>query len=159
MLVPAEAGAFFVHPRNNPVEMIFTGIVLANDFASPLKVGSNNLGGGWPIEQSPNEHLMTVANRFTGARSASAADRFQFWKADTVPHAEGYDTAASYPAQANYQAEYAARTKQPPTAFQLAARWLVCLLWGRAPRLPHCLRRMVAMWISVSTTAAAMPAA
>jgi hypothetical protein len=96
VLGPAEAGAFFVHPRNNPVEMIFTGIVRANDFALPLKVGSNYIGGGWPFEQSPNERLMTVANGFTGARSASAADRFQFWKGDTVPHAEGYDTNFLY---------------------------------------------------------------
>lgn len=96
VLGPAEAGAFFVHPRNNPVEMIFTGIVRANDFALPLKVGSNYIGGGWPIEQSPNERLMTVAKGFTGARSASAADRFQFWKGDTVPHAEGYDTNFLY---------------------------------------------------------------
>ncbi|MBL9143555.1 MAG: carboxypeptidase regulatory-like domain-containing protein [Verrucomicrobiaceae bacterium] len=96
ILAPGEAGAFFVHPRNSPITMAFVGIVRANDFAVPLKVGSNYLGGGWPIDQSPNDRAMTLANGFTGGRSSTTADNFQLWKGDTVLHAEGYDTHFLY---------------------------------------------------------------
>lgn len=96
ILGPAEAGAFFVHPRNEPLVMSFVGIVRANDFAMPIKVGANYIGGGWPIDQSPNDRGMTLAYGFTGARSAPAADRFQMWKGDTTFHAEGYDTHFLY---------------------------------------------------------------
>lgn len=96
ILGPAEAGAFFVHPRNEPVVMSFVGIVRANDFAMPIKVGTNYIGSGWPIDQSPNDRAMTLAYGFTGARSATAADRFQMWKGDSVSHAEGYETHFLY---------------------------------------------------------------
>ena len=96
ILAPGEAGAFFVHPRNSPITMAFVGVVRANDFAMPLKVGSNYMGGGWPIDQSPNDRAMTVANGFTGGRSSTVADNFQFWKGDTVLHAEGYETHFLY---------------------------------------------------------------
>ena len=96
ILSPGEAGAFFVHPRNSPITMSFVGIVRANDFAVPLKVGTNYIGGGWPIDQSPNDRLMSVANGFTGARSSTNADRFQLWKGDIVLHAEGYETHFLY---------------------------------------------------------------
>jgi hypothetical protein len=76
--------------------MSFVGIVRSNDFALHLKAGSNYIGGGWPIDQSPNERLMSVTNGFTGARSSSNADRFQFWKGDIVLHAEGYETHFLY---------------------------------------------------------------
>lgn len=89
ILSPGEAGAFFVHPRNSPITMSFVGIVRANDFAVPLKVGTNYIGGGWPIDQSPNERLMSVTNGFTGVGSSTNADRFQLWKGDIVLHAEG----------------------------------------------------------------------
>lgn len=96
ILGPGEAGAFFVHPRNNPITMSFVGVVRANDFAAPLKVGTNYLGSGWPTDQSPNDRRMTVANGFTGGRSSATADKFQLWKGDVVPHAEGYDTHFLY---------------------------------------------------------------
>jgi len=89
-------GAFFVHPRNNPITMSFVGVVRANDFAAPLKVGTNYLGSGWPIDQSPNDRRMSVANGFTGGRSSATSDKFQLWKGDVVPHAEGYDTHFLY---------------------------------------------------------------
>ncbi|WP_208300297.1 SdrD B-like domain-containing protein [Prosthecobacter fusiformis] len=94
ILGPGEAGAFYVHPRNNSLVMSFVGIVRSNDFAVVLNVGNNYLGGGWPIDQSPNERVMTVANGFTGARTSSASDRFLIWKGDTGIHTEGYDTGA-----------------------------------------------------------------
>jgi len=92
ILGPSEAGSFFVHPRNSPVVMSFVGIVRANDFAVPLRAGTNYIGSGWPLDQSPNQRLMTLGNGFTGGRSSIKADRFQVWKGDTVDHAEGYET-------------------------------------------------------------------
>ena len=91
-----EAGAFFVHPRNTEVNMFFVGIVRANDFVTPLKVGTNYIGGGWPIDQSPADRHMSVSNGFTGGRSSTAADRFQFWNGDTTSRAEGYETHFLY---------------------------------------------------------------
>jgi hypothetical protein len=90
---PGEAGIFFVHPLNNAVVLSFAGIVRANDFAMPLQVGANFIGGGWPIDQSPNDRVMTVANGFTGARVPASADRFQIWKGDAGLPAPGYGTA------------------------------------------------------------------
>jgi hypothetical protein len=95
ILAPGESGAFYVHPRNNPILLTFVGIVRSNDFAVTLKPGSNYVGGGWPIDQSPNDRLMSVANGFTGGRSASASDRFQIWKGDAGLPAEGYDTGTT----------------------------------------------------------------
>jgi large repetitive protein len=99
VLAPCEAGTFFVHPHNLPVTMPFVGQVRANDFVCPLKQGLNYLGGGWPIDQSPMDRAMTLANGFIGARSSTNADRFQLWVGDLTPLAEGYETHFLY----NYQ--------------------------------------------------------
>lgn len=76
--------------------MSFVGIVRANDFAVPLIAGTNYIGSGWPLDQSPNQRLMTLSNGFTGGRSSSTSDRFQMWKGDSVDHAEGYETHFLY---------------------------------------------------------------
>ena len=96
ILGPAESGTFFVHPRNLPSTMAFVGIVRANDFALLLKPGPNFIGGGWPLDQSPNDRQMSVANGFTGARSSTLSDRFQMWKGDVSTTAQGYETHFLY---------------------------------------------------------------
>lgn len=63
---------------------------------TPLKVGSNYIGGGWPIDQSPADRHMSVSTGFTGGRSSTVADRFQFWNGDATAHAEGYETHFLY---------------------------------------------------------------
>ena len=106
VLAPGESGAFYVHPRNNPIVLTFVGIVRSNDFAVRLKTGSNYVGGGWPIDQSPNDRLMTIANGFTGARSASTADRFQIWKGDAGLPAQGYDTGTTVHPLEGYETHF-----------------------------------------------------
>jgi len=96
ILGPGEGGAFYVHPRNNPLILTIVGIVRSNDYAVRLLVGNNYLGGGWPIDQSPHERLMTVANGFTGARSSSRADQFLIWKGDIGIHTDGYDSGTNH---------------------------------------------------------------
>ena len=97
ILGPCEAGTTFVHPKHATVSLSFVGIVRANDFACPIKVGTNYIGGGWPIDQSPNDRLMTVANGFTGARTAASSDRMLFWKGDlSAATPEGYVTHYLY---------------------------------------------------------------
>jgi hypothetical protein len=89
--VLAPSAGAFVHPKNSPVAMIFTGTVRANDLISPLPAGSTLVGSGWPIDQSVTTRNMTVATGFFSNRSPTLADKVLFWNGDTTPGATGYN--------------------------------------------------------------------
>ncbi len=99
---------FFVHPRNGPVNLLFSGWVRTNAFARPIVQGNNFVGGGWPVAQSPASRGMSVAGGFTGARSALASDLMQFWAGDTSLLGVGY--------QSLYLLETATRHQWTPQA-------------------------------------------
>ncbi len=45
-----------------------------------------------PLDQSPGARGMSVAGGFTGASSASRADRMQIWLGDQTPGVSGYES-------------------------------------------------------------------
>jgi hypothetical protein len=59
--------------------------------AVPLSSGSNFIGGGWALDQSPVSRSMTVANAFTGSNNPALADKLQLWKGDSTPNESGYN--------------------------------------------------------------------
>ncbi|MBX7207515.1 MAG: putative Ig domain-containing protein [Verrucomicrobiaceae bacterium] len=85
---PAEA--MYVHCRTTPVSLVLSGHVRQNSFACPLKVGSNLIGSGFPMDQSPAMRQMTLANGFTGGRDPAKVDQIRFWAGDATTGAEAY---------------------------------------------------------------------
>lgn len=83
LITPLEG--MFLNPKTNPVPMTFVGAVRQNGVACPLIAGNSFVGGGWPLDESPNSRLMTVADGFTGSRLASTADQLRIWAGDVTP--------------------------------------------------------------------------
>ena len=88
-VVGANEG-LFLNPKTALVTVPLLGEVREIPFACPLQVGTNLIGAGWPMPQSPNSRGMTVANGFTGSSSAQNADRILTWKGDATPGTTGY---------------------------------------------------------------------
>ena len=87
-IVDAVEG-LFVTARSATVSQIFTGVVRETPCAIPLHAGSNLLGGGWSMAQSPNGRGMTLAAGFIGSNNPADADKIQRWKADSTGAGEG----------------------------------------------------------------------
>jgi uncharacterized repeat protein (TIGR01451 family) len=88
VIAPCEG--LFVHPRGGNVDAVIYGSVRTNKLACPLPVGSSFLGGGWPMDQSPNERAMSTTTGFSGSTSVGNADKLRLWIGDTTFGLEGY---------------------------------------------------------------------
>ena len=98
LMDPAEG--LFLTARSATVNQIFAGVVRETPFATPLVAGSNFVGGGWPMDQSPDSRGMTLAAGFTGSNNPASADRIQTWKADqtgTLDAGYNSDYLLNYP--------------------------------------------------------------
>ena len=80
----------YIHPKAGAVSLVQSGQVRQNAAACPLKTGPNMISGGWPMTQSPNSRLMTVANGFTGNPNPLHADKVLFWAGDDTSNLEAY---------------------------------------------------------------------
>jgi hypothetical protein len=103
----ADAGAvtvidacqgFFLHPKSGDVDVTMVGVVREWDFACPLDASYNLVGGGYPLDQSPDDREMFridgdgTKDWFTASNDPLSADQLMFWLGDSNPLAEGYDT-------------------------------------------------------------------
>jgi uncharacterized repeat protein (TIGR01451 family) len=87
-----DAGeGLFVRLKSTAATFTFSGLVRSNDFARPLAAGSNFIGGGWPLEQSPASRAMTTANGFDGSNNPAVADKLQIWRGDASANVSGYE--------------------------------------------------------------------
>ena len=80
---PAEAMFVTARSSNPNIDQLFTGAVRSHAFAAPLKTGSNFIGGGWPMDQSPVSRAMLAAG-FTGSPNPALADLIQNWQSDST---------------------------------------------------------------------------
>ena len=88
IIAPCEG--LFVHPRNGSVPLAFYGSVRTNKVYCPLPLGNSFLGGGWPMDQSPNSRAMSSTTGFTGSPNAKLADQIRLWIGDTTYPQEGF---------------------------------------------------------------------
>ena len=86
--VVGPADAVIVQPRTAPVSGLFIGEVRSWKFVVSLLKGSQFVGGGFPVAQSPADRAMTTS--FAGTIETS--DRIQLWKGDSTAGATGYDS-------------------------------------------------------------------
>lgn len=88
---PAEA--VMIQPRfTSAPNFVNLGVVRAHNFATPVKVGTWLVAGGYPMDQSATSRNILFANGFTGSNTASRADRIQIWVGDNTPGASTYDS-------------------------------------------------------------------
>ncbi len=88
VLAPGQ-GLFF--NNQTAVRSILTyGEVRENNFIRPLSIGSNLVGGGYPLDQSATGRALTTANGFFGSRDIATADTFYLWNGDSTVGATGY---------------------------------------------------------------------
>ncbi len=80
----------YIHPRNNPVNLVLSGHVRQNAAACPLLTGATMISSAWPMDQSTDSRAMTIANGFTGNGNPKLADRIVFWTGDDTSNAEAY---------------------------------------------------------------------
>jgi uncharacterized protein (TIGR02597 family) len=93
-VIPPGQGMFF-HNRFTPKTLLAFGEVRESDFIRPLQIGSNLVGGGYPINQSINStggRAMNIASGFFGSRDFKTADSVFIWKTDETATATGYNT-------------------------------------------------------------------
>jgi hypothetical protein len=86
------AEGLYIHPRTSGVNVLYTGLVRSNDMARPVAAGGTLIGGGWPMDQSPQSRVMTIPNGFTGNRNPIQADKVLFWAGDTTVGKLGYES-------------------------------------------------------------------
>lgn len=84
VLTPGQGGFIYSrHPEKGGASFMLFGKVRPNDFIRPLKGTLDNVGGGYPLPQSPDGRAMTPADSgFYPNRSFSAADQFMIWRGD-----------------------------------------------------------------------------
>ncbi|MEI6608051.1 MAG: hypothetical protein WCP35_22335, partial [Verrucomicrobiota bacterium] len=93
-IIPPGQG-MFVNRRTTPLPYLAYGEVRSNTFVRPLSQGTNLVGGGYPIAQSPNGsggRSMNLAASFFGSRDFKTADSIFVWKGDATPGVTTYDT-------------------------------------------------------------------
>ncbi len=94
VVIPPGQGMFF-NNRTAAGSILAYGEVRENRFIRPLAIGSNLVGGGYPIDQSATGtggRAMNLATGFFGSRDFKTADSIFVWKADTTIGAAGYTT-------------------------------------------------------------------
>jgi hypothetical protein len=67
------------------------GHVREYDFARPICLGRNLIGGGYPINQSASGRNYTKAAGFVGNPGFKLADQFLIWNGDNTPGRNGYN--------------------------------------------------------------------
>ncbi len=93
--VLAPGQGMFINKRAGPTSILAYGEVRNNDFIRPLAVGSNLVGGGYPVDQSAagaSGRAMTNGTGFFSSRDIATADSTFVWNADTTIGASGYAT-------------------------------------------------------------------
>ena len=95
-IIPPGQGLFFNNRKSGTeTSLLAYGEVRENDFVRPLRIGNSLVGGGYPINQSPNGSAgrgMSTAANFFGSRDFKTADSFYVWRGDTTPGNSSYDT-------------------------------------------------------------------
>ncbi|MFN5579112.1 MAG: SdrD B-like domain-containing protein [Akkermansiaceae bacterium] len=98
VVIPPGYGMFFTR-RGTATSNLVCGEIRDNDFIRPLQQGSNLMGGGYPVDQSPlgtgNRAMARGASGvgFFGSGDFKFADSIFVWKRDANPAAAGiYDT-------------------------------------------------------------------
>ncbi len=92
-IVLAPGQGLFFNNQTSVKSILTYGEVRENNFIRPLSIGSNLVGGGYPLDQSAAGRTMTTANGFFGSRDIATADTFYIWNGDGTVGATGY---ASY---------------------------------------------------------------
>ncbi len=95
VVVPGQGGFIYSRHGAQPgASFMLFGKVRPNDFVRPLRTGLNNVGGGYPLVQTPDGRAMTPsANSFQGDRDFKKADQFLLWRGDSRQNLNaGYDT-------------------------------------------------------------------
>ncbi|MEI6175856.1 MAG: SdrD B-like domain-containing protein [Verrucomicrobiota bacterium] len=85
----------FVTRRGAATSVLSYGEIRTNKFIRPLQSGSNLVGGGYPVNQSPtgtSGRAMTYDAGFFGSGDAKYADSIFVWKRDANVATNGYDT-------------------------------------------------------------------
>jgi hypothetical protein len=99
-VIPSGQGVFF-NNRNHVTSLLSYGEIRENRFVRPLAPGSNLVGGGYPVDQSPDGggsqpldlgRAMNLSAGFVGNRDFKIADSIFVWRADATITAKGYDT-------------------------------------------------------------------
>lgn len=93
-IIPPGQGLFF-NNRTAVTQLLAYGEVRENDFIRPLRIGNSLVGGGYPVNQSPNGsggRGMSTAANFFGSRDFKTADSFYVWKGDSTPGNSSYET-------------------------------------------------------------------
>jgi hypothetical protein len=81
-VIPPGQGVSIEGKQARP-KMLF-GKIRMNDFVRPLMQGLNQVGGGYPFEESPNMRWMTKPlNDFTPSSSFARADKIMVWRGDS----------------------------------------------------------------------------
>lgn len=84
--VPPGTGVF-VSKKTASVDVLNSGVVRQNDFATPYSSGLQLHATGFPIDASPSSIGGTASNGWTGNNSAASADQIQVYNSSTG----GYD--------------------------------------------------------------------
>lgn len=93
-VVVAPGQGLVVNNRTAATTLLAYGEVRTNDFIRPLNNSFNLVGGGYPINQSPNGsggRAMSKANGFYGHTDFKQADSIFSWRLDTNPSGVGWD--------------------------------------------------------------------
>ena len=93
-VIPPGYGVF-VTRRGAATSVLSYGEIRTNKFIRPLKSGSNLVGGGYPVDQSPagaGGRAMTHDAGFFGDGDAKYADSIFVWKRDANVATTGYET-------------------------------------------------------------------
>ena len=85
---PSEG--WFTHPKGGAQTVVWNGMVRANAFATPLLAGSNFIGTGYPMDQSPAMRGISTGAGFSGNRNPLLADQLLFWKGYASTQAMAY---------------------------------------------------------------------
>jgi len=98
VVLPPGYGVFFTR-RGAATSNLSYGEIRTNDFIRPLQLGSNLVGGGYPVDQSPvgtGSRAMTrgvSGDNFFGSGDFKYADSIFVWKRDANSAApSGYET-------------------------------------------------------------------
>lgn len=84
LVIPPGTGAFFRRNGPVPVELVTVlGEVRTNAFRQPLGAGRNLVSEGHPLNNSPANRFMTVANGFTASSSSGTADQVEIYDSAT----------------------------------------------------------------------------
>ena len=90
-ILMSDCQGVFVLIKGPSLILTQAGQVRHNAVACNLKAGANLITGGWPLDQSPNDRLMTTTNGFTGNGNPQVADKLSFWTGDDTPGLQGYN--------------------------------------------------------------------